>query len=147
MKSFLATLLLSQGVPMILAGDEFGRTQNGNNNAYCQDRPVSWIDWHLSEEAKSLFQYTRELIALRHTYPELRRDKFLTKRDVTWLRPDGEPMTLADWDAPDTRALGFTLGDLRVLMNAGSEAISFTVGNEIVVVQPYELICAERGHG
>jgi isoamylase len=147
MKSFLATLFLSQGVPMLLAGDELGRTQRGNNNAYCQDGPVSWLDWTLSDEARELHDFTRGMIALRRVHPELRREKFLAKRDVKWLRPDGAAMTLADWDAADTRALGIELGALRVLVNAGAEPLPFAVGNEVVVVQPYDLVISERAHG
>jgi hypothetical protein len=77
-RNFLATLLLSQGVPMLCAGDEFGRTQGGNNNAYCQDNPVSWLSWEHDARAKSLLDFTRALIAQRRAHPIFRRPKFRT---------------------------------------------------------------------
>ncbi|HEX7173948.1 MAG TPA: glycogen debranching protein GlgX, partial [Pyrinomonadaceae bacterium] len=112
-RNFLATLLLSQGVPMLLAGDEMGRTQHGNNNAYCQDNELSWVDWNLDESQRELLEFTRQLIRLFHTQPVLRRRKFFHGRqvrgaeikDVSWLRPDGEEMTAEDWRDDQTRSL------------------------------------------
>src|SRR6185295_14268529 len=75
-RNFLATLLLSQGVPMLLAGDEVGQTQHGNNNAYCQDSPLAWLDWKLADEQRALFDFTRELLQLRKTQPVFRRRYF-----------------------------------------------------------------------
>ncbi len=97
MRNFMSTLLLAQGTPMIVAGDEFGRTQGGNNNAYCQDSEIGWVDWNLSEDGKTLLDFTRRLGAIRHNYPVLRRARFYTGtwdpvhevKDVTWIRSDG----------------------------------------------------------
>jgi glycogen operon protein len=106
-RNFLATLLLSQGTPMLLAGDEFGRTQRGNNNAYCQDNEISWLDWNRSERGASLLQFVRQLTALRARFPILRRRRFLTGyfdeefrvKDVTWINAAGEEMQQQDWSA------------------------------------------------
>ena len=117
MRNFLATLLLSQGVPMLVAGDEIARTQGGNNNAYCQDNEVSWIDWTLGEEAQSLLEYTQKLIALRRSHIVLHRSRHFQGtlipgtevKDVTWLRPDGGEMAEADWKNVHARSLGLLL--------------------------------------
>jgi isoamylase len=106
-RNFLATLLLSQGTPMLLAGDEFARSQRGNNNAYCQDNEIGWVDWNLSERGQSLMQFVRQLTALRQKFPILRRRRFLTGqydeelhvKDVTWISAAGEEMQQQDWDA------------------------------------------------
>src|SRR5205085_5742118 len=106
-RNFIATLLLSQGVPMILAGDEIGRTQQGNNNAYCQDNETSWIHWKMDDAKRTLLEFTSKLIELRRAHPNLRRRKFYSDRqartgvikDVAWYRPDGAEMTEADWNA------------------------------------------------
>ncbi len=122
MRNLLATLLLSQGTPMILAGDEFGRTQHGNNNAYCQDNALSWIDWDgIDDEGYDLLYYTRELIALRQNHPLLRRQRFLTGltnpdlgvKDATWITPGGIEKTTEQWQDPQARCLGLVL-DSRV---------------------------------
>ncbi|HEX8097452.1 MAG TPA: glycogen debranching protein GlgX, partial [Pyrinomonadaceae bacterium] len=104
-RNFLATLLLSQGVPMLQAGDEVGRTQMGNNNAYCQDNEISWLDWELDQRKLGLLEFTRALIALFHKHPVLRRRKFFQGRkirgseikDLSWFRPDGQEMRDEDW--------------------------------------------------
>jgi isoamylase len=114
MRNFLATLLLSQGVPMLLAGDERGRSQQGNNNAYCQDNEVSWLDWQADPEAEALLAFTRRLIALRRAHVVFHRNHFFRGevipgtqvKDVTWLRPDGGEMTAADWQNPIAKAVG-----------------------------------------
>jgi isoamylase len=116
MRNLLATLLLSQGVPMICGGDETGRTQRGNNNVYCQDSELSWHDWTLDAPARELLAFTQRLIALRREHPELHRRKFFHGRpecagdmkDLTWIRPDGREMGDADWSG-STRAFGFRL--------------------------------------
>ena len=117
-RNLLATLLLSQGTPMILAGDEFGRTQNGNNNAYCQDNEIAWVNWEgIDEDGRALQTFVRMLIALRQTFPILRRNRFLTGRangelgvkDVTWLTPAATEMTDANWADPLARCLGVLL--------------------------------------
>ncbi|AKV04513.1 Glycogen debranching enzyme [Labilithrix luteola] len=116
-RNFLATLLLSQGTPMICGGDEIGRTQRGNNNAYCQDNELSWYDWDLDEEKKRLLDFTTRLIAIRRDHPALHRAKFFkgrrirgtNVRDIMWYRHDGAEMTDADWSNPATAALGLFL--------------------------------------
>ncbi|MDB5806483.1 MAG: glycogen debranching protein GlgX [Betaproteobacteria bacterium] len=149
-RNMLATLLLSQGIPMIVAGDEIGRTQNGNNNAYCQDNPTSWIDWKLDESRKSLLKFTQRLIAFRRAHPGFRRRDFFQGRslrgsdvkDIMWLKPDGTEMTDEEWNNEFARCLGVYLSgrDLRetderahpvqddtflVLFNAHHDAIEF----------------------
>ncbi len=116
-RNMLATLLLSQGVPMICGGDEIDRTQKGNNNAYCQDNCLSWFDWKLTDRAESLLRFTRKLIALRRKHPNLRRRKFYQDRairgaeskDILWLRPDGEEMTDEEWNSGWVRCIGMLL--------------------------------------
>ncbi len=118
MRNMLATLLFSQGTPMLLAGDEFGRTQHGNNNAYAQDSEIGWVGWEsLSDGGRSLCDFTRRLLALRASKPVLRRRRFLTGayneefdvKEVTWLTPTGEEMTPEQWNDPHARALGVLL--------------------------------------
>ncbi|MHB1204049.1 MAG: glycogen debranching protein GlgX [Rhodospirillaceae bacterium] len=129
-RNMLACLLLSQGVPMLVAGDEFGRTQNGNNNAYCQDNPIGWVDW-ASVDAK-LLDFVKRLIQLRERDPTLRRDHFFRgvpartgNKDIFWLHPDGREITAEDWDDPGLQAFGFLLpasdADLVVLVNGGAD--------------------------
>jgi glycogen operon protein len=118
-RNLIATLLLSQGVPMLLGGDEFGRTQHGNNNAWCQDNEISWYDWEHADWQRELTAFTRRLIALRRDHPVFRRRRFLAGTseedglpDVWWFRPDGRRMTQRDWRERDTRVLGaFLNGD------------------------------------
>ncbi len=117
MRNMLATLLLSQGTPMILAGDEFGRTQGGNNNAYCQDNEVSWFDWNLPEWAKTQVAFVRRLTKLRHDYPILRRGRFFTGtpidaldvKDVTWINASGAEMEHGDWHNPGMKCFGMLI--------------------------------------
>lgn len=151
-RNMLATLLLSQGVPMICGGDEIGRTQCGNNNAYCQDNEISWFDWKLERSAKELMAFVERLIALRREHPVLRRRRFFQGRrirgsevkDIAWFRPDGKEMTDEDWNKGFVKSLGIRLaGDaieetdekgrpivddtLLILLNAHSEPLSFTL--------------------
>ena len=149
-RNFIATLLLSQGVPMLLAGDERSRTQHGNNNGYCQDNELSWMDWRLDEPRTALLEFTRRLIALRREHPVFRRTTFLAGEngsalpDVWWFRPDGRRMTRRDWEGAVGSRLGvFLNGDeLRqptrqgkpvrddsfiVLFNAEYEPVEFTL--------------------
>jgi glycogen operon protein len=115
MRNFLATLLLSQGTPMLLGGDEFGRTQEGNNNAYCQDNAISWYDW--SRVDGGLLAFTQRLIRIRKNHPALHRQKFFSGRpirgtdiqDVMWFRHDGEAMSDEDWQNPHTQSLAMFL--------------------------------------
>jgi glycogen operon protein len=116
-RNLLATLLLSIGVPMLLGGDERGRTQQGNNNGYCQDNELSWLDWSLDEEQSQLLDFTRRLVAFRKQHRVFRRQWFLTGResmgsglpDAWWFRPDGRRMTRRDWEQTECRALGVFL--------------------------------------
>jgi isoamylase len=151
-RNFLTTLLLSQGVPMVLGGDEFGRTQLGNNNAWCQDNEISWYHWDLTEGQRELLDFTRRMIALRADHPVFRRARFLAGTeeqgsglpDVWWFRPDGRRMTRRDWDDPERHVLGvFLNGDeiadlgphgepvrddsFLLLVNAHFEDVQFTL--------------------
>src|SRR5438552_9943586 len=116
-RNLLATLLLSQGVPMVLGGDEIGRTQGGNNNAWCQDNEISWFDWELDERRVQLLQFTRRLIAFRRSHPVFRRPSFFTGTDprgtglpdIWWFRPDGRRMTRRDWVRPELQTIGVFL--------------------------------------
>ncbi|KAA0012731.1 glycogen debranching protein GlgX [Billgrantia pellis] len=147
-RNFLATLLLSQGTPMMLAGDEMLRTQQGNNNAYCQDNEISWLDWNINGDAHAMIEYVRHLIALRLHYPILRRGRFLSGeyneemglKEVTWLAADGSEMDVERWEDPEASSLGVMLdgrarpsgirraGDdrsLLILFNAHPDPLSF----------------------
>jgi glycogen operon protein len=116
-RNFLVTLVLSQGVPMLLGGDELARTQGGNNNAWCQDNEISWYDWALHDAQAEQLEFTRRIIDLRHRHPVFRRGRFLEGRasqgsglpDVWWFRPDGRRMTQRDWQQPFAHALGVFL--------------------------------------
>ncbi len=118
-RNLLATLLLSQGVPMLLGGDEFGRTQNGNNNAYAQDNPISWHDWSLAKKNRAQLDYVRRLIALRKGHPTFRRRRFLQGRklhgsgakDIVWLSRDGVEMDEQQWREPGHRFAMYLSGD------------------------------------
>jgi len=117
-RNFLATLFLSQGVPMLCGGDELSRTQAGNNNAYCQDNDISWYKWNLDDRERGLLDYTRRLIEIRRSHPVFQRRKFFKGRrihgsdirDITWFRPDGKEMTDEEWDAGWVRTVGIRLG-------------------------------------
>ncbi len=116
-RNFLCSVLLSAGVPMLVAGDELSRTQQGNNNAYCQDNEISWVDWELDDRAESLAEFTRSIIELRAGHPVFRRRKFYQGqaihgsgvKDIGWFTPDGAEMDQADWAAPDVQTLGVFL--------------------------------------
>jgi isoamylase len=117
-RNFLGTLFFSQGTPMLLAGDEFGRTQRGNNNAYCQDNDLSWLDWEgIGEEGRSLIEFVRKAIRLRRSLPILRRGRFLTAefnqelevKDVTWINASGAEMGNSDWGDGNMRSFGMLI--------------------------------------
>jgi isoamylase len=116
-RNLLATLVFSQGVPMLSHGDEIGRTQGGNNNAYCQDNEVAWVDWELSDERRRLLQFVREIVAVRAANPVFRRRRFFAggaaaddgSKDVSWIRPDGSEMSLVDWQSTRNRVLGMLI--------------------------------------
>jgi isoamylase len=149
-KNLLTTLFLSQGVPMLLAGDEIGRTQHGNNNAYCQDNPISWIDWENADW--NLFAFVQSLIRFQHSHPVFRRRRWFQGRpirgkglaDIHWFLPSGEEMSEQDWQTGYAKAVGVFLNgkaipspnpkgeriiddDFCVLFNAHWEAIEFIV--------------------
>jgi isoamylase len=113
-RNFLATLIFSQGVPMLLAGDEMGRTQRGNNNAYCQDNEISWVNWDLSGDDREFLEFTRRVIRIFWENPVLRRRTFFTGKpipgemvkDLTWIRPDGTEMTDDDWNDESNQTVG-----------------------------------------
>lgn len=147
-RNLLATLLLSQGVPMLQAGDEFGRTQRGNNNAYCQDNELAWVDWRPAPNGAALAEFTRRLLQLRRDNPVFRRQAFLAGvqrsagrfKDVAWLRTDGAELAQEDWLDHELRAFGMLLdgtgvppaqageapaNNFLVLFNAGVEPVDF----------------------
>jgi glycogen operon protein len=139
-RNFMATLMLSVGVPMISGGDEVCRTQQGNNNAYCQDNPISWTDWTMTPERRELLEFTRRLIQLWKDHPVLRRRKFFQGRgirganvlDIAWLDPNGAEMTDETWNAPEGRALGVRLnGDAIQEVNERGERI---VGDTLLLI-------------
>jgi isoamylase len=128
-KNLLATLLLARGVPMILGGDEFARSQNGNNNAYCQDNATSWFDWVLVRREAKMLRFVRGVIALRRRQPALREDRFYNPDEIAWF---GAGDLAPDWHGPSS-ALGCVIrgphGDaaLCLLFNAGTEDAAFTL--------------------
>ena len=129
MKNFLLTLFISRGVPMLLGGDEFRRTQRGNNNAYCQDNEVSWFDWSLLECYKEIHRFTRGMIAFRRAHPVLRRETFYTDQDIKWFGPNG---TTPDWADQRQKSLaclimGQTEPDLLLLFNADTRSVDFSI--------------------
>jgi glycogen operon protein len=148
-RNFLATLMLSRGVPMLLAGDEMGRTQRGNNNAYCQDNEISWVDWRLSGDQRRLLTFARSVSLLRRRLDVLKSCDFYKGRascdcglkDIAWLRPDGQEMTVGDWEDPAGRSLGMLLHDrcapggggpvrpatLLVIYHSGADTVDFAL--------------------
>ena len=103
-KNFLLTLAISRGVPMLLGGDEFRRSQRGNNNAYCQDNETSWVDWSLLQRNNEIFRFARGMLALRRAHPVLRREAFYTDQDIHWFNPAGKS---PDWSRspPEVRGV------------------------------------------
>jgi glycogen operon protein len=131
-RNFLTTLFLSQGVPMLCGGDEFARTQNGNNNAYCQDNEISWFNWKFDEKQKELLEFAKKLIQLRKDHPVFRRPKFFQGRrirgseirDVMWFNPGGNEMSEEEWASPFVRCLGMLLsGDTMDVVNFEGQPI------------------------
>ena len=155
-RNFLTTLLLSQGTPMIAHGDEFARTQDGNNNVYCQDNETAWMNWDRLEEAEELHDFTRRLIAIRKQHPVFRRRRFLAggalgndvdDREIAWLVPSGKLMKREDWDfafgkalmvylngnaitEPDSRGQRISDDSFIMMFNAHYEAIEFTLPDQ-----------------
>jgi isoamylase len=150
MRNVLGTLLLSQGTPMVLAGDEFGRTQRGNNNAYCQDNEIGWVDWNVGEAGQAQTAFVQKLIALRRQYPILRRTRFLTGtfneelgvKDVTWINATGVEMREEDLNDGNMRCFGMAMdgraqatgirqrgheATLLLVLNAHHDLVQFTM--------------------
>jgi isoamylase len=126
-KNFLLTLLISRGVPMLLGGDEFRRTQGGNNNAYCQDNETSWYDWRNLERHRDIYRFTREMIAFRRAHPILSQEQFYTETEIQWFRPNGE---LPNWFDSAAKQLACLVhedkfGALYLMFNAGTEVAAF----------------------
>jgi glycogen operon protein len=143
-RNLLATLLFSQGVPLLVAGDEMGRTQLGNNNAYCHDSTLSWVDWELDADARALQAFAARIVALRRKHPLLRRRTYPKPENTTWLSPEGREMTDHDWHVPFARCVGVLMvgrrlaerdergapmmdDDLLLLLNAHDAAVQFSL--------------------
>ena len=163
-RNLLASLLLSQGVPMILGGDELGRTQRGNNNAYCQDNELSWIDWHLDGRRREFLAFARRIIRLRREHPVFSRRRYVRAdartpeglKEIIWLNPEGREMTASDWHQDFARCLGVYLAggaierrgrrgepirdsNFLLLLNAHHEAIRFRVA-EVLLGKPWTVV-------
>jgi isoamylase len=159
-RNFLTTLLLSQGVPMLLAGDEMGYSKSGNNNAYCQDNEISWVYWDLNTQERELLDFCSRIIRLRKDHPVFRRRHFFQGRrikgasvkDISWLTPSGKEMTNKEWSHHHARCLGLLLhGDaieeqdergnaihddtFLLLLNAHSEAIPFRMPQQVGIAR------------
>jgi len=159
-RNFLATLLLSQGVPMISHGDEYGRTQQGNNNAYCQDNEIAWMDWDWKKDQQQLFDFTKRIIAIRKDHPVTHRRRYFKNRqiqgegikDIRWLNTDGIDMDREEWETSFIRCMGMLLNGelmkemdeygnylkediLLILVNSYWEPISFTLPHEVESAQ------------
>jgi glycogen operon protein len=153
-RNMLGTLLLSQGTPMLVAGDEFGRTQGGNNNAYCQDNEISWLNWDIKEKGHHLIEYVQKLTAFRHKYPILRRNLFLTGeyneelgvKDVTWINANGKEMEDHNWGDRGMRCFGMLIdgraqtsgvrqrgkeATLLIVVNDHSDLVNFTLPDAV----------------
>jgi glycogen operon protein len=164
-RNLLLTLLISQGTPMLLGGDEFGRTQRGNNNAYCQDNEITWYDWDWSLEQRRLFEFVKRLLHLRRTHPALHRAHFFQGRsiigtslhDIRWLRHDAQLMSEIDWNNPSTRSFGMFLAgrgiddvdedgrplvddNLLILCNASHVDLEFVVPAFAEVTEAWEVL-------
>ena len=155
-RNFLVTLILSQGIPMLLGGDEMGRSQKGNNNGYCQDSEISWFDWELVSGNQDLLDFTRELIYLRRQHPVFRRRKWFQGRaihgagisDIAWFNPDGSHMTDEQWEIGYAKSIGVFLDGNQIpspgpqgqrisddsfllFFNAHYETMEFTLPSEL----------------
>jgi glycogen operon protein len=151
-RSFIATLFLSQGVPMLLGGDEIGRTQQGNNNSYCQDNDINWFDWNLNDHQRALLSFTRGVIAFRKEHPVLRRRRYFEGlflpgadiKDLTWYKLDGTEIVDQQWSDPEVRSMAMRLAGeaiderepeggrisdqtLLVLLNGSHQSLTFTL--------------------
>lgn len=168
-RNFLATLMFSQGVPMLLSGDEISRTKKGNNNSYCQDNDISWLDWNVDAPRRELQEFTRSVIKLFREHPALRRRHFFYGRkirgsevkDLTWFRPDGQEMNGEDWSNPEARCFGLRLAGnamdevdengnplvddtLLIILNSHHEPVDFTLPADQGVQPEWELLLNTR---
>jgi isoamylase len=156
-RNMLTTVFFAQGVPMLLAGDEMYRTQKGNNNAYCQDNEISWVDWSLLKEDDSLLQFVRSLSAMRRAHPELRRDRFLKgtlqashSRDISWWHPGGHELADQEWNDPELRSLAVVFGgptaqqDLMLLINPAETECEFRLPS-LSALQAWDVVL-DTGH-
>ena len=129
-KNFLLTLFISRGVPMMLGGDEFRRTQRGNNNAYCQDNEISWYDWTYLQKHREIHRFTKGMIAFRKAHPALRKEAFYTEEEIRWFNPAGDP---PDWFNPEERCLACQIfedndePDMYLMFNASQEDVTFVL--------------------
>jgi glycogen operon protein len=155
-RNLMATLLLSQGVPLLTAGDERGRTQIGNNNAYCQDNPISWMDWRpMDHDDAQFLRFVRRLIGLRKASPDLRRESFFTgrpangRKDIVWLHPDGREMNQEDWNDAGLRSFGCCFGEKTcylLLLNGAPDPVIFQMQDQAGVLwEPLLNTSAEDG--
>jgi isoamylase len=128
-KNFLLTLLISRGVPMLLGGDEFRRTQRGNNNAYCQDNETSWVDWTHLEQHQEIYRFARGMIAFRCAHPVLSQEHFYTDAEIQWFGPEGH---VPIWADPREKQFACLIhedeqGALFLMVNAGADAVDFSL--------------------
>ena len=143
-RNFLATLFLSQGVPLLLSGDEIGRTQSGNNNAYCQDNQLNWLNWNLTQEQQGLLEWVRALIALRKNHPVLHRRSFFQghdirgdgHKDIVWINPEGHEMTSEEWNHSHARCLGVFLAG-GALDEYGATGVEITDDNFLLLLNAH----------
>jgi len=157
-RNMMATLVLSQGTPLLVAGDEFGRTQGGNNNAYCQDSEISWVDWGLKDKGETLLRFTTKLLALRHRLPILRRGRFLTGslneklgvHDVRWINAGGHDMSPEDWQDVNTRCFGMLIdgrAQATGIVRSATDATLLVVFNSYHDLVGFTLPPCEGGDG
>jgi isoamylase len=158
-RNMLATVILSRGTPMVLAGDEFGHTQRGNNNAYCQDNDISWLEWpEISDDGRALSAFVRKLTFLRHAFPILRRGRFLTAqwneelavKDVTWINADGSEMSQEQWHDSRMHCFGMLLDgrgqETGIKRQAGDASLLLIMNSyhDVVQVKLPELVGGSR---
>ena len=145
-KNFLLTLLISRGVPMLSGGDEFRRTQGGNNNAYCQDNEISWYDWRLLEQHQEVFKFTRAMLAFRRAHPILSKEQFYTEAEIQWFSPHGE---LPNWKDSNCKQLACLIHEndenmIYMMFNAGSQGADFNLPQMPLDVNWYIAIDTSR---
>jgi glycogen operon protein len=151
-KNFIATLYLSQGIPMLLSGDEFRRTQGGNNNAYCQDNEISWVDWRLIDENRELFRFTREMIRFRKSHPVLRREGFFTGTahsgrtmpDLTW---HGHEAGMPDWGPGSNEIAMLINGEYAELSDGKTDTDLYVIFNASRISRKFDIPDSPSGRG